>query len=515
MKAQIARLSAYALLFVTAHEIQSLSNLTKNDPYPVYTSADPYAFMRSRYKQELQGGEYPIFTSLIRPRDQQHMQGGQVYGPHERLRLSFSVFRQSSKWGTNVDFVDVPLGDLEGRWNVLGLFYPESNGNTEIQQQLFAALDITQAEQDHCFSSTGVDLANPDSIDARHEFGFFSVPIKYRKHGVRFELNAELHTDWMLQIQTGVSDIRQTVTFIDLTCTATGLSCPVRDCVTPAECSDPLNTTPGACINENCCIDVFDCACKKLVINKIMDQFECVITPTLGLNSRDFHKTAMEDTRVSVFLSHLWDVNTFRGPTWARFLFTPFIAAQVNIPTGRKSCPRVLFDLPSGNDGYWGFGFTSGCTIDFLETVMIAVEAGMTKWNTRTVCDVPVATNCQQSGVFPRLADLRVTPGTNWNFNATLSAYHFLERLSFYAQFVLVDHSEDCIKLISTTASTPETLQLKKMRELSAWQSMFVNSAFNYDISPNIALGILWQAPVKRRNAYYSTTVLGSLVITY
>lgn len=491
MKAHRARWSACALLFVTAHELVSLSNLTKNDPYPVYTSADPYVFLRSREKQEIRGGE--------------------VYGPHEVARISFSIFRQTAKWGTNYNGESSELGDLGGRWNVLGLFYPESNGNTDTQQKLFHALGITSAEQTSCFNPNGVNLADPAQTDINKEFGFFKVPIKYRKQGVRFEVNLDLYCDFMFQIQMGVCDIRQTVTFLDLTCGATGIACPVRGCnTTESSCA-----TNGTCPDQTCCIDIFNCECKKLTIDKIMKQFDSIITPTLGLNARDFHRTAAEDTRLSLYWSHLFVVNEFRGPSWAKFMITPFIAGQVSAPTGRDACPRVLFDLPSGNDGFWGYGFTTGVTIDWLETVEIAIEAGMTKWDKRTISGVPVPINENQSGVFPRFADLRVEPGTNWNFNATLSAYHFLDRLSFYAQFVMVDHSEDCFTLLSTTASTPATVDLKKMRELSSWQSMFVNSALNYDISPNIALGVLWQAPVKRRNAYYSTTVLGSLVVTF
>ena len=45
-------------------------------------------------------------------------------------------------------------------------------------------------------------------------FGFFSVPIKYHKHGVRFEVQGRFR-DFGFAIQTGVASISQVAMYID------------------------------------------------------------------------------------------------------------------------------------------------------------------------------------------------------------------------------------------------------------------------------------------------------------
>ena len=282
--------------------IYGISNLTNNDPFPVYTTIDPHTFLNINRKNWVKGYECPR--------------------PPEIMRLSLSGFRQSANCGRAVhpnagfdcdlnppdDYV--PLGNLKGRWNMLGLFYPTNNPdgslNFDNQQLLFATLDITGTEQAACFNPDGVDLSNPEQMDVKREFGFFNVPIKYRKFGLRFELDVELYLGFFLKIQGGLADIRQTVSFIDLTCNATGLSCPVPSCM-PGECPNQV-PADSICASESCCIDIFSCECKTLVIDKIMKQ-RSLIADTLGLSIRDFHKTSLEDTRFELFWRHMWEIN--------------------------------------------------------------------------------------------------------------------------------------------------------------------------------------------------------------
>lgn len=475
-------------LALGTHALCGMTNLTSNDPYPIYTTADPHNFLNIREKQALKGYE--------------------VYGAPERAQISISGYRQSASTGSTVNREDVELGDLTGRWNVLGLFFPEPDGSTAVEQLLLSVLNITQAEKDKCFNSNPgadeVNLADPSNSDVNKEFGFFTVPIKYRKAGLRFDIDIDLVCGFAFKIQGGVADLRQTATFVDLTCSATGLACPTHD---PAGTGD-------ACVNETCCIDIFTCECKKLVIDKIMKQFDSIITPTLGLNASNYHTVGAEDTRLTLYWRRMYEINRLR-PSWARFIITPFLEAEVAIPTGKKGCPHALFALPLGNDGHWGYGFNGGFTIDWVDTVEIGFEASMTKFHSRRVCDVPVPTHELQSGVFPRLATLIRSPGTNWAFMATLSAYHFLDRLSFWFQYAFVNHDQDCFTILSTNAGSASNIILKKMIANSKWESQVANVGFNYDISPNIALGVLWQAPLRRRNAYRSTTIMGSIVVSF
>jgi hypothetical protein len=190
---------------------------------------------------------------------------------------------------------------------------------------------------------------------------------------------------------------------------------------------------------------------------------------------------------------------------------------------------KELFSLPTGNNDHWAGGLLAGFSIDYADTVQIAFEAGFTKFSEETYYNFPVPTHQFQQGIFPRKANINVEPGTNWTFGASIHAYHFLDRLSTYIEFRMVQHTEDCIKLVQpvavpTISTSPITsddvpcrdvIRIDELIERSKWESHFVNAALNYDISENLALGFLWQAPVKQRNAYKSTTIMGSLIVTY
>lgn len=485
--------------------LYSISNLNNNDPFPIFTTIDPHYFLNVNRKNWVKGYECPR--------------------PPEIMRLSFSGFRQSATCGRAVhpnagfncdlnppdDFV--PLGNLKGRWNMLGLFYPTTNPdgtlNFSNEQLLLTSLNITSTT---CFNPNGTNLADPSQMDVTRHFGFFNVPIKYRKVGLRFELDLELYWGFFLKIQGGVADLRQTVSFVDLTCSATGLSCPVPACLPPESC--PNQVPPGdTCAMDSCCIDIFTCDCKTLVIDKIMKQRD-LVAEIIGVNIRDYHKTALEDTRVELFWRHMWEINKSK-PGWPYFIITPWAALEMSAPTGTTACPTQLFALSTGNNGHWAWGAQAGTTIDFAETVELAFETCVTAFNCKKYCNVPVPTNQFQAGIFDTFATLGIKPGVNWYIAATLSAYHFLDRLSFYFQYFFITHDKDCFSVFSTTAPTPGNVLVSKMREESDWQVQLANVALNYDISPNIALGFLWQAPIKQRNAYRSTTIMGSIVINY
>lgn len=483
------------IAFIPTQRQHALSNLTRNDPYPVYTSADPYLFLTREYRTALK----------------EKVTYGDV---REWIRFSASMFRQRATVGTDIfGNKDVNLGDLEGRWNMTALLFPAANGNTDVQTALFNALGLMTAPE--CFQT----IKDPTANDVTDFFGFFSVPIKYKKSGARFEAEIALGWDFLLRVQTGVADIHQTVTFIDLTCGATGLSCPVNDCVvgcTPSSVEGEPQPTASGCTPASCCIDTFNCSCKRLVMNHIMKQL-CKVADVLKVDIRNFNKIAMEDTRVGLIWRRCFEANFGYCHDWPEFIFMPYVIGEFSAPTGRKSCPSRIFDLPSGNNGHWGYGFTVGGTIDFIETIEVGGEGGMTRFNSRLYCGVPVPTDCAQAGLFPQKADLWIEPGTNWNWSLSMSAFHFLDRLSFWGQYVFVDHQPDCIRVVSTSPSSvpPSNILVGKLREESAWRVHMINTALNYDISPHIALGFMWQAPIKQYNAYKSTTIMGSIVITW
>ena len=81
--------------------------------------------------------------------------------------------------------------------------------------------------------------------------------------------------------------------------------------------------------------------------------------------------------------------------------------------------------------------------LDFINSVTFGGEVGATYFFKRTISDFRVPNSKYQTGIFPFSTDVTVSPGFNWHFAAKMSAYHFLDRLSFYFQYLYVHHESD------------------------------------------------------------------------
>ncbi len=498
-----ARLLVPLMVFVYIPLPAPITNLTNNDPFPVYSPVFPNDYL----------------TRNIR---YYYIDGLDSYC-QEKVQFSISPFRQSADSGNDIHKRKTGLGNLTGRWNIPALFYPEKFGTQDerfaIQNTIIDALD---AESPSSETSLRTDLTttcsaiiNPWYSDVRKEFGFFDVDIKYRKYGLRFQLDFLLKDPVGIRVQTGFANIKQVPYFFDLTCSATGLACPAG-CTSPdISCCESGAPTPGAanpCITNTACVDVFGCYCKQIMIDKVMKQRE-IIARALNLNIDRMESQGFEDTRISIFFRRAYAINADRDD-WHFFLCTPYLTLDTLLPSGKNTNPRNIFALPLGNRGHYGLGGTAGITFDFVKTVEVGFEFNITKFFKKKHSCVPCPTDFTQAGMFPEQMVISVDPGLNWNAVFSLNAYHFLSRISAYVQYVFNGHDEDCLEIICGPTD-PRNISLRRMVENSKWESDVVNVGLTYDISPNLALGFLWQAPAARRNAYRSTTLMLSLVGTF
>ena len=115
-----------------------------------------------------------------------------------------------------------------------------------------------------------------------------------------------------------------------------------------------------------------------------------------------------------------------------------------------------------------------------------------------------VPTHELQSGIFPFKTDVKVDPGKTWFFSCGINAYHLMDKLSFHAQYVFASHSRDKITLIKDDSA----FKMSRLTDDTVWKVQAGNIGFNYDIAPNMAIGVLWQAPLARRAAYKTNTIM-------
>lgn len=455
----------FLLLPSSAH---ALSSLAKNDPYPVFSSLDPHTFLYTHEKLKVKN---PDFAQRKR----------------DNVGISLSPFGQNADRGRNADCEKVPLGDLTGRWGMIPLLYGPLPTGKSLPPTLQTALT-------NLFPGvTPGSLNDGTKVDPNQNFGYFSVPLKYRKRGVRMELSADIYAGFGLSLQTGIVSMSQTNTgFIDLT-----------DCTTPS-CNtygQPFNPSPLT---------------SEDVRTYLMSQLKNIAKETC-LNICDYCETSVEEVRINLFWRRGFELNN-SDEDWPHFLLIPFFQISGTVSPGdEKRLDEEVFNraffLPFGNNDHSGVGFTTGLNIDFIESIEVGAEVGMTYFFERNFEKYRVPTSCFQTGIYPFTTDVSIHPGYNWHFGAKIAAYHFLDKLSGYFQYIQMEHKQDDITL--RNCEDVDIFMPSTLEKTTGFKAKFIDVALNYDISPNIGLGMFWQAPIGQRNSYRSSTIMLSFNATF
>jgi len=412
-----------------------------------------------------------------------------------KFSFYISPFGQNANIGKDFDNNDSELGNLNERWSMIGLLMgdiPTGQSYTTTPQAARNFLFNPDAP-----TSTTV-LNVPEAIDCDKKFGFFKFPACYKKRGIRWQFSVGLTEDLGFMFQGGASSINFNV-----------LGNP----------TDATGTTLTGCCGVNLTEDPADCVARAAVtypnltkadVNEYLMCKLKTIAQELNRDLCDFHKTAVEDMRISLFWRHAFEINT-GSREWPPFLLIPYFSVGATLASGKERDPLRAFALSHGNNGHNAISALGGINLDFTETIEIGMEAGGTHFFDNSFNNYPVPTSCLQSGIYPFTTGVTISPGFNWHFGLKLNAHHFLDKLSFYFQWIIMEHMKDEVCIANAdTAFKHEVLECR-----SPWKAQVINTALNYDISPNIALGFLWQAPVCQRNVFRSTTVMLGLNFTF
>ena len=456
--------------------ISALSSLAKNDAYPVFTTLDPHAFLD--------------MAKRIKYRDEEHAEAKK-----ENASIAVSPFGQNADRGKSIAAEPrvvsltgqpeptqplanqlIELGDLTGRTSMIALLF----GSAPAGKSLATTSPTLAEAREFFFPGQPEPIEDPTKIDPEQKFAYFSFPLTYRKRGVALDFSVRLFGDLGLNIKTRVSNIRQTVReFRDLT----------------AESSDDATKM----------IDFEVKDVENLLMKELRE-----IAREIGLDIGNFNETSIEELRAGLFWQHVYEINSNQDD-WPHYLFIPFVQLTGSASPGKKRELRKLFGLPFGNNDHSAIGFTAGLNFDFVDTIEVGVEVGVTHFFDHDFTDVFVPNDKFQRNIYPYRTDITVSPGHNWHFGAKISAYHFLDNLSFYFQYIMIEHEADDVKLKKNDpAFVPELLN-----RISSFHTKIANIAFNYDISPNATLGFLWQAPLEQRNSYRSTTLMLGFNVTF
>ena len=309
-------------LFLTPVPIRAeLSSLAKNDPYPVFSTLNI---------DEL----FLLTAEQLKFKDPD-------WAKRKKSRVNFSIspFTQNADRGKAITDQPCPptvinplttplpcpdindaLGDLTGATNMLALLYgkfPASANNMYpggvtgyLTEAFFVLFDNTSEEPGK--------LTNAQYLDPYGLTGAFSFTLKYRKRGVRFELDARIWDDIGIRVQAGVSSIRQT-----------------RE--NTINLNDTVQTT-----------DPTKEAFLKDVDITLMEQVDN-IAAQMGVYIGDTNHASAEEVRLNLFWRHAYEVNK-DADDWTHFLCIPYAEVSGSFSPGDARNSNELFAVPFGNE---------------------------------------------------------------------------------------------------------------------------------------------------------------------
>jgi hypothetical protein len=477
------KLSMALVLLAHVCSLQALTTLNYNDMSPPFSSKYHFDFMNEEEKE------------ILKDKD--------IKSIYERVQVSTSFVGQKATKARDMNKVSVLVGDVHGRLNMVGLMYGAVPTGQTRPAKLTAALTLplsglgtltaADLQARHGLTQAQVLLSNSYFSDKTQNFGFFSLPVKYRKIAGRFKVSGRILDDFVISLQGGVADMKQTTThYTDKTLS-----------MTDANYQDVYHQNILA--NEaNFAQD------RSVVETNLMDQHTQIFTE-MGVNGEDWHDTGLEDISLSLAWRHNIRINKDEDPKdWAPFIFTPHFLIAGTIGAGNAQDPDVLLSLPFGNNKHHAIHFATGFSIDFHESVEMSFEAGGTHFFDRTY-ETRVPTDELQSLLFPFKTIVKVEPGQTWHTTIGMNAHHFLDKLSVFVQYSYVQNLKDKINLVTAdTAFIP-----RRLEDQSSSKVQNAQVGFNYDLSPNMSFGFLWQAPLAQRASYKTTTILLSAIITF
>jgi hypothetical protein len=455
----------------TSTVIGNSATLSQNDFWPLRATDYPLTFLNANQKEV--------------DKDQTDDQILEI------MHMSISGFGQTASKGRNHEKKEEgELGDIQGRWNMVGLLYGSTpTGQTE------PALLTTASTQTY---DDGNTLDHPNYTDVKDQLGHFSVEAKYRKVGVRAKFQGRILNDFVFTVQGGVADMRVTVSAFHDGAKTTPAGSNV-------DLVDYYGTTTPPSAGGALAID------KATIETYLMDVRDQIFTQ-MGLDGESWSNSGVEDIDASLSWRHNFHTNQERNDdNWDEFICTPHFTVGGILGIGKERDESKRMSLPFGSNGHHAVYVSSGMSVDFYDTVEFAFQASGTHFFKRKISGMFIPTDERQTGIFPYKTDVDYDPGITWNFSFSMNAYHYSDKLSFYAQYLFTNHTKDTISLVTAdTAFKPTVLEKR-----SNWTVQAANFGFNLDLTPAMTLGIAWQAPIARRAAFKTNTLILSLIGTF
>lgn len=375
----------------------------------------------------------------------------------------------------------VYTGDRLGRWSMLGLLEgtkasPGVDVNGNLDPVLFPVLREAQDQIQGQLDEKGIFLQE-GTFTGSNILGNYTIPIDYEQFGIRGCARVTLVHGIGVRVRSGFAAYSQEVEFIDLSQTTTVFGLTITNTV------NTLLMSKG----------------KRKAIAK-----------EIGLSMNNHATVAMEDTHVELHWANEFAMKLEADDPIVNVI--PHIAIGAWLPTGKRQNQDIAFSLPTGN-GVWGVTLEGELNIKFPKIVQLGFGGAITFWGSRTG-NFRIPTAQAQSNLYPWKIHARRKYGPSWNLHADFCAEYFLNRLSFYLNFIYARNEKSHFKLNDTPERKALFIKSQAERE-TIWVSKKFYFGFDYPITKNLALGIGVMAPINEMRAYRTVTIFGTIRFSF
>ncbi len=173
---------------------------------------------------------------------------------------------------------------------------------------------------------------------------------------------------------------------------------------------------------------------------------------------RSFKKAALSDASLLLGWTHSFD-----GPCYSDFIDVT-LQAGILFPTGKKKNNALLFDIPYGYNGHWGFSFISDIALGACDWLTVGLHSDAIAFGSRT--------NCIDAN-----KEFRISAGPVWRLGAYMKADHFCSPLSLVVAFAYEQKNSDRVHLKNNTV--PDALVAGTQK----WSRWLLHILFEYDFT--------------------------------
>jgi hypothetical protein len=347
-------------------------------------------------------------------------------------------------------------------------------------------------------SPAGTDNSAVDLIrDPRGAYN--NIGVDYEKLGIRTQFTIDSGFGLGFSLRMGAADVKNRPQF-----------------PSDGDILDNLKNLIPPDSSTNTCVDGKDpCTFFKILKKDTREK----VAKSIGLAIHDIHRVDIEDIHVGAYL-HV--PKKFFEKTDYAFTFLPYLSLGAWIPTSQKRNIDRAFDVALGNDGATGITLEGALGFDFPQMLQFNFGVGLLFFPEHQ-CRLErlPSSESQRPDIFvPWRQAVRRKPGTQWCFNVSFKADDIISKIdipnvSFFFDYRYTQHTRDEISVADSRAARVNAFRPDIVEKQTGWKAQQMSAGLSYGLTSNVFFSIAVQGYIGGALSYRTTTILGSVVMTF